>query len=149
MKVDTIITNTLTAQESLQAKQVYVGSDEQTLSYGDRVPQYATTIADLIASMAPLSVLEFGCNGGRNLDQIRQRLPRASLLGVDINQRNVEKGRQLFKLDMQVADENWLADQPGDGFDVTLTVSVIDHLPYPEAVLCQLLRITKHFLVLF
>jgi SAM-dependent methyltransferase len=149
MKIDTIVTNTLSEQESLQAKQVYVGSEEQALTYGERVPHYASTIAELIASMRPQTVLEFGCNAGRNLDQIRRRLPGARMLGVDINQKNVEQGKKLFDLNLEVADENWFARQSEDSFDVALTVSVIDHLPYPEAVLRQLLRISKHYLVLF
>ena len=32
---------------------------------------------------------------------------------------------------------------------MTFTISVIDHMPYPENVLRQLLRITKHYLILF
>lgn len=149
MIIDTLVSSPLEETEQSLAKEVYVGSEEQPLTYTSEVPHYAVTIADLIASMRPGSVLEFGCNAGRNLDQIRRRIPATQFFGVDVNQQNIERGRKLFNLNLCVADENWLTKQPDNSFDVTLTVSVIDHMPYPEAVLRHLLRITKHYLVLF
>jgi SAM-dependent methyltransferase len=149
MRVETIVTNPLHVQEAAAAKDVYVDSEDQPAFYPDPAPGYATFVADAIASMKPASVLEFGCNAGRNLDQLRRRLPDARLLGVDINPMHVAKGRSHFGLDLRVADEAWLGEQPDDAFDVALTVSVIDHMPYPEATLRELLRVTRHHLVLF
>lgn len=148
MKVDTLVTNTLAERELHEAKDVYVGSAEQATTY-DVVLPYAKLVADLIGSMRPRSVLEFGCNAGRNLDRIRSCLPDAKLTGIDVNPAAIEAGRKLFDLDLRVSDENWLCDQADDSYDVSLTVSVIDHMPYPETVLRHLLRITKHYLVLF
>lgn len=147
-RVDTFVTNTLIEREALDAKNVYVGSDEQAMTYDTPHP-YAELIADLIGSMRPKTVLEFGCNAGRNLDQIRRRVSDAQLTGVDINPKGIELGRKQFGLDLQVADEDWLTRQAEDVFDVSLTVSVIDHMPYPETVLRHLLRLSKHYLVLF
>lgn len=149
MKVDTLVVNTLGEAEALRAKEVYVGSEEQALTYTGELPAYARVIADLIASMRPGTVLEFGCNAGRNLDLIRERSPETQLFGVDVNQKSIERGRELYGLDLRVADESWLAEQPENCFDVSLTVSAIDHMPYPETVLRDLLRVTRHYLVLF
>ncbi len=147
-RIDTIVDNTLTEREVGDAKRVYVGSGEQARTYTSPQP-YAEVLADLIGSMQPHSVLEFGCNSGRNLNEIRARAPVAALKGVDVNPDAVAFGRAEFGLDLEVADEDWLAAQGDDAFDVSLTVSVIDHMPYCESVLRHLLRITKHYLVLF
>jgi hypothetical protein len=90
---------------------MYVGSTEQPMSYDQPTP-YAQTIADLITSMRPDSVLEFGCNAGRNLDQLRRQLPGARLFGVDVNPTGIEQGRDLFGLELELADEAWLTRQP-------------------------------------
>lgn len=149
MRVETIVTNPLHGQEAIAAKAVYVDSEDQPALYPEPPPRYATFLADTIASMKPATVLEFGCNAGRNLDLLRRRLPGAKLCGVDVNPMHVEKGRNMFGLDLRVADEQWLTQQPTDAFDLALTVSVIDHIPYPETILRELLRTTKHHLVLF
>lgn len=149
MRNDTLVTTPLDAEEAKQAKEVYFDSTEQPVTYKSGPPHYATLVADLVASMQPESVLEFGCNGGRNLALVRDRWSKARLSGVDVNALNIEAGRKQFGLQLEVADENWLRDQPADSFDVSFTVSVIDHIPYPEMVLRDLLRVTKHYLVLF
>lgn len=99
--------------------------------------------------MKPDSVLEFGCNSGRNLNQIQKRIPSARLTGIDVNPKAVEFGRDHFDLDLELSDEDWLERQNDDTFDVSLSVSVIDHMPYPEKVLRHLIRITTHYVVLF
>jgi len=147
-RIDTIVDNTLSEREIADAKQVYVGSAEQSRTYVSPQP-YAQMLADLIGSMQASSVLEFGCNAGRNLNEVRKRLPGARLKGVDVNPDAIAFGRAEFGLDLEIADEDWLASQPDEAFDVSLTVSVIDHMPYCETVLRHLLRVTKHYLVLF
>jgi SAM-dependent methyltransferase len=94
-------------------------------------------------------VLEFGCNAGRNLVLLRDKLPAAALTGVDVNPEAIRLGKEIYELDLTLADEDWLTRQSDDAFDVSLTISVVDHMPYPETVLRHLLRVTKHYLVLF
>lgn len=149
MEVDTLVRHSLSDDESTKAKSAYIGSSEQPASYPDSVPPYATFVSDMIYSLRPNSVLEFGCSAGRNLDQIRRRLPTAAITGVDINPDAVKLARELFGLQVITADETWLCQQKDDAFDVSFTISVIDHIPFAETVLRQLLRITRDYLVLF
>lgn len=148
-RIDTLVVPVLDDAEIGAAKNVYVGADEQPPTYDSGLPDYARLVADLIASMRPSTVLEFGANAGRNLDLIRQRHPVCDFRGVDVNALNVERGRARFGFDLLVADETWLATQAADSVDVAFTVSVIDHMPYPEQALRHLLRISAHYLVLF
>ncbi len=60
MRNDTLVTTPLDADEAKQAKDVYVDSTEQPVTY-KVPPHYACLVADLIASLQPQSVLEFGC----------------------------------------------------------------------------------------
>lgn len=149
MKVDTLMQPCLSDDESTKAKSAYIGSTEQPAAYPDNAPAYAAFVSDLIYSLRPDSVLEFGCNAGRNLDQIRRRLPNARLTGVDINPDAVKLARDLFELQVITGDETWLCQQKDDAFDVSFTISVIDHIPFPEPILRQLLRVTRCYLVLF
>lgn len=148
-RIDTLVVSPLDEAEIKAAKDVYVGVDEQPPTYDGGVPDYARMMSNVIASMKPSSVLEFGSNAGRNLDLIRQQHSACRFRGVDINPLNVERGRERFGLDLVVADENWLRTQEDNAYDVSFTISVIDHMPYPEDVLRHLLRISKDYLVLF
>ena len=140
-RLDTIVVNPVDDSEIAGAKDVYVGVEEQPLTYGEAVPDYGKLVAGVVASMKPRSVLEFGCNGGRNLDLIRKLNPDATYRGVDVNPLNVNRGREIFGLDLVVGDEHWLKNQPTDSVEVAFTVSVIDHIPFPEESLRQLIRI--------
>jgi SAM-dependent methyltransferase len=148
-RLDTIVDNPVDDAEIAGAKDVYVDVEEQPVTYGAAVPDYAKFVSGVIASLKPRRVLEFGCNGGRNLDLIRAVHADASYQGVDVNPMNVKRGRDLFGLDLVVGDENWLKSQKTDAVDVAFTVSVIDHIPFPEESLRQLIRISSEYLVLF
>jgi SAM-dependent methyltransferase len=100
-------------------------------------------MADQVLRLKPRSVLEFGCNVGRNLLAIRERAPTLILRGVDINAEAVAFGRQERGLDLLHGDETFLPAQPNDSFDVIFTVSVIDHLPNPKPVLTEMVRVAR------
>lgn len=96
-----------------------------------------------ILKLKPNSVLEFGCNVGRNLAALRECEPRLTLRGVDINAEAVAFGRQERGLDLSQADETFLQGQPNDAFDVVFTVSVLDHLPNPKPILAEMVRVAR------
>src|SRR5690348_6886947 len=66
---------------------------------------WAHSIADAVLRSAPASVLEFGCNFGRNLRTIRTRDPTVALVGFDVNAAAVAAGRQGDGPDLRVGDE--------------------------------------------
>ncbi len=108
-------------------------------------------IRGLVGDAAAPRVFELGCNVGRNLHFIRQAIPGASVVGIDVNDRAIAEGRQLFGHsadELRVADETSLSKLESKSFDVAFTVSVLDHLPDPRAATADLLRIARHGVVL-
>jgi SAM-dependent methyltransferase len=80
------------------------------------------------------SVLELGCNVGRNLWMLRRRHPGLTLAGVDINPEAIEHARRRVEGDLFVGD---LYD-PGATLghrtaDVVFTMGVLIHL-HPDTV---------------
>src|SRR5580765_4557008 len=104
---------------------------------------WADFMTDQVLSLRPRSVLEFGCNVGRNLFALRERATGLILKGVDINAEAVAFGRQERGLDLSQADETFLQAQATDAFDVIFTVSVIDHVPNPKPVLTEMVRVAR------
>jgi len=96
---------------------------------------YTAGIVSAVLDSSPSRVLELGCNVGRNLRAIRDRAPDVELVGIDINAKAIDWGRRTWGLDLRVGDERSL--EP-DSADVAFTVSVIDHIPEPEAALVAL-----------
>lgn len=132
--------------EAVDAKQYWSTTDTQGKEYGSRPPFYASALVHVIRRLAPRTILEMGCNTGRNLDLLRHTLPAdVSVRGFDINRRSVEYGSDRWGLDLDVADETYLASQRAGSVDVVFTVSVLDHLPEVETVLRDLSRITRGY----
>lgn len=104
---------------------------------------WADFMTDQVLSLRPRSVLEFGCNVGRNLFALRERAPGLILKGIDINAEAVAFGRQERGLDLSHADETFLQAQATESFDVIFTVSVIDHVPNPKPILVEMVRVAR------
>lgn len=101
---------------------------------------WSSVLADRIADFHPGAVFEFGCNVGRHMRAIAERLPGTSVSGVDIHLPAVQEARRKG-LDVMLGDEYTLPLIPRRFFDVAYTVSVIDHLPDPRLALQELDRI--------
>lgn len=56
-------------------------------------------IVEAVLAFQPESVLEIGCASGANLLRLRERLPRARLVGLDINPEAIRVGHQYFARD--------------------------------------------------
>ncbi len=100
-------------------------------------------MAEQILSFRPRSVLEFGCNAGRNLESLRLRAPTLKLQGIDVNTEAVEFGRRERNLDLVQADETFFREKADGAFDVVFTVSVLDHLASPKPVLTEMVRVAR------
>lgn len=108
----------------------------------DRLP------ALLARDVAAGSVLEFGCNAGRNLAALREYLPDARLVGLDINVDAVAAGREATGLDLRVGDETALAGFDDGTFDLVFCISVLDHVVDVDAILAELLRCARRVVYL-
>ena len=96
---------------------------------------WTPALVDAIVALEPRRVVEFGCNVGRNLRALRAAAPDMELVGIDVNEQAVAWGRRKYGLDLRHGDERLL--EP-DAYDLAFTVSVIDHIPEPEAALAAL-----------
>jgi SAM-dependent methyltransferase len=130
-------------------KRFYLDSDVQARDFDDEVPFYVQFITNLLVSREPSSIFEFGCNAGRNLHLLAQRLPQARLHGIDLNREAIEFGRTRFGLPIEVGDETTLASLDDDSFEITFTISVLDHIPFIRDTVKELIRITGRYLILY
>jgi trans-aconitate methyltransferase len=128
--------------ESSDAKNFWGTTDFQAKTYGEAPPFYIRTLVRVVKYIQPGSVLEFGCNAGRNLELLRSVLPQDVVIrGFDVNRQSVEYGKQNWKLDLETSDESFFKKQPDNSVDVVFTVSVLDHLPEIDDCLDEILRV--------
>lgn len=130
--------------EADDAKAYWSTTDFQQKEYA-RPPFYVTALVHVVKRLAPATVLEMGCNAGRNLALLRDALPGAAVRGFDINAASVAHGRARWGLDLDVADEDYLARQPDGACELVFTISVLDHLPEITGVLRELARVTRRY----
>ena len=114
-----------------------------------RDPQHLAMIDSYLAS-ADLpdraDVLEVGCGTGAVSRALAERLPDATVTGVDPSEPLVRRARELAgdapRVAFQVGDA---ADLPlaGDSFDAVVFHRVLCHVPDPAAALSEAFRVTK------
>lgn len=104
-------------------------------------------VAEKVCHLTPNRVFEFGCNAGKNLAAILQVNDTIRCFGIDINENAIAHGMSN-NLSVALADENILKFFPNDSFDVSFTVSVLDHLPEPTVTLAELIRISQKAVLL-
>jgi SAM-dependent methyltransferase len=105
----------------------------------------------ILRSIGSRSVLELGCNVGRNLYWIKRFLPGIRVAGLDVNPNAIVAGKALFGFtddELWVADDDSLTGIGAGSFDAVFTVSVLDHLPEIEDTVRQMLRIAKRRVLL-
>ena len=94
-------------------------------------------------------LVEFGCGFGRIGLQLMRLLTQGSTYtGIDQSSKLISKGRQIW------ADKPWPAEfHEGSiyntpfsdkSFDVALIHTVLMHVPYPDKVLQEMIRVTRH-----
>lgn len=139
-------------EESSEAEKArnYWENHEMTAHYfleGKQSDVVVKTIQQLMSTAEIKSVLEFGCNVGRNLHCIRNKIHSMDMLGIDINEAAINAGRLHFKLPLRVGGEEALTEIPTNRYDIVFTVSVLDHIPEVKPVLKELLRICNQYFI--
>lgn len=109
---------------------------------------WRTFLARQVARHRPRSVLEFGCNVGQNLAEVRRLLPDAALYGVDVNAEAVTHGVRTLQLDLMVGGEEVVAGMDAHSIDVVFTSSTLDHVPEIEPAFAALARVARWAVVL-
>lgn len=72
----------------------------------------ADALADRLAAASPDTLLDVGCGWGELLLRVADRAPGARALGVDTEERHLERGRARAR-DMGLADRVTFANRPG------------------------------------
>lgn len=118
----------------------------QVKSWYRRHQPWARLLAELARDLEPDSVLEFGCNVGRNLDAIAAARPGCRMVGLDINPEAIHIGRENSDLDLRLGDERSLDEFREGEFDLVFTLSVLDHIPDISNVCRALARVAARCL---
>lgn len=88
------------------------------------------------------SVLDVGCNAGARLEQLRREFGTIGT-GIDYSPKTVALGAQAFpELKLLVGDAEQLPF-PDQSFDAVISFETFEHLPDPEAALCEMARVLK------
>ena len=96
----------------------------------------------------PCSVVEFGCGYGRVAMRLMPLLPEGSTYsGFDHSQELIQEARTLWA-DLPHQAEFTVAEAPqapydDSMFDVALCHTVLQHLPDPERVIAEMVRVTR------
>lgn len=92
----------------------------------DRYPELFDALAARLEGVAAPRILSFGCSSGEEVRALRQRMPGALIIGLDLNQRMIAKAR--------AADPDHAADYrcagaplPDEQFDAVLALAVFRH----------------------
>jgi SAM-dependent methyltransferase len=96
----------------------------------------------------PCRLAEFGCGAGKmGLHLLPLLAAGSTYTGIDESSSLLFKGRQAWAKTPWAAEfhEGSIYETPfgDDAFDVTLTHTVLMHVPYPERVLQEMIRVTR------
>jgi SAM-dependent methyltransferase len=95
------------------------------------------------------SVLEPGCNCGRNLYYILDRYPNVEAHGFDVNEQAIAFAKEHVPgASFEIRSVHEMADIPDDRYDIIFTMSLLDHVPEVESVCREFLRIARKAVVL-
>jgi len=94
------------------------------------------------------SVLEIGSGEGFVLDYLVKRQPGLAYTGTDLNWEAVQMARRISAPGTAYACAHGaLMPFPDRCFDVVLLSEVLEHVPAPEAVLAEALRLSRAYLL--
>jgi SAM-dependent methyltransferase len=92
----------------------------------NRYPALFSCLADQLRNHAAPRILSFGCSTGEEIESLRAVLPKATLVGIDINRRSIAIARRRLNapnVTLLVAGEIGMAGNPP--FDAILCMAVL------------------------
>jgi len=125
--------------------------------YGTRNPiarwlmnGFESELDSLFAIAAPTSLLDLGCGEGVWTFAWAQRMPEASrVVGLDLESPRLQgewAKRSAPNLEFRVRPEGPLPFGDGE-FDVVSAIEMLEHVPDPEAVLAEMRRVGRRYLL--
>jgi 2-polyprenyl-3-methyl-5-hydroxy-6-metoxy-1,4-benzoquinol methylase len=111
---------------------------------------FERTLDELLARAEPRSLLDVGCGEGVLVHQWAQRMPRARIVGIDLEEESIQAGwaeRQAPNLEYRTMPAEDLPFASGE-FDLASAIEVLEHVPDPEHTLAEMARCAeRHLLV--
>jgi len=111
---------------------------------------FERTLEELLDLAAPGSILDVGCGEGVLVHRWATRLPRARLVGIDLEEESIQAGwaqRQAPNLEYRVMRAERLPFADGQ-FELASAIEVLEHVPDPEHTLAEMARCScGHLLV--
>ena len=104
---------------------------------------------ELLERAGPSSILDVGCGEGVLTEQWAARMTRARIVGVDLDDPKLRQDwerRQRPNLEFRAGRGDELPFA-GDEFDAATAIEVLEHVPDPEAVLAEMTRVAKRWLL--
>lgn len=106
-----------------------------------------------VCGLVDPSILEVGCNAGRNLEYLR-RVGYEKLTGIEICKPAIDLMRKRYPALCETAIvygspvERWIGDRATGEFNIVFSMAVLQHIhPASEWVFEHIARITKHNLI--
>lgn len=101
-------------------------------------------LSPLIASDAPIKLLDYGCGKGKVLSEIRKICPNAILYGADISKTALDTVATTIPSAQIISiDENQTANLPSNELDFVISLDVIEHIYETEMVFTEFNRLLK------
>lgn len=88
-------------------------------------------------------IVDLGCGGGQQLNQIKKRYPGAECWGIDLSEFSLSKARELNKDIRWIKADAENTELKGNDFDVVVCSEVIEHTKNPKRLIDEVLRISK------
>ena len=119
--------------------------------------EHRKNLTQVITSLHNIdSVMEVGCASAPNLQLIREKLPNAKLVGIDINKQAIKTARNHFLLqndnnaEFFTKSADRLDDFPEKSFDIVFSQAVLVFVPpiNIRKVIHGMLRVSKRYIIL-
>jgi len=150
----------MSGEKELEEAKKYWTQTEVLSWYWEKTPLTEFIVAK-VGELDVSSVFEFGCGTGRTLHYLEEAYLGITCVGVDVNPRMVEIGRDKFKVEIYQGDESfmesWLhrhASMCGGEsagmhkFDLVFSCSALDHSPKPLRILRAMFALAKKYVLL-
>ena len=137
----------MTQEEALQRAYYTNTAANYDADHVDQEPEHNLALSYISAMLKPLSiksVLDVGCGTGRGVEQLRRDDPSLKVFGIDpveaLLKRAVAKGTPAAAL---IKGDACFLPFPDRSFDATVTLGVLHHVPRPEPVVRELMRVAR------
>ena len=111
--------------------------------------RFLARLDDVVAGLAPRSVLDVGCGEGVVTQRFAALLPDSSVLGLDADDVALSAEwarRRRDNLAFQVGS-GYALPFAADSYDVVCAIEVLEHVERPEDVLAEMVRVARRAVV--